>query len=123
MRSVQVWTRSGMPKKPTKSHSRSEAKPEQAIARPEVVNARGAPEPRVRSETVTSISFEAFSGPYPHPQELAQYEHICPGFSDRMLQATEKEVLYRRDLSLRTIEAEIQDRAAERSERCGIRGK
>ncbi len=46
-------------------------------------------------ETVVRERSFMFSGPHPHPQMLAEYERICPGWGARILEQGEREQLAR----------------------------
>lgn len=56
-----------------------------------------------------ALSMEQFSGPMPHPGQLAKYEEICPGAADRMLRMAEAEAEHRRSCEARVVEAQIAD--------------
>ncbi|MGO9972250.1 MAG: DUF2335 domain-containing protein [Solirubrobacteraceae bacterium] len=47
----------------------------------------------VAGEVIEAVSFR--SAPYPTPDDLAKYEEIHPGFTDRILRLTEQETAHR----------------------------
>jgi len=47
----------------------------------------------VAGEVIEAVSFR--SAPYPTPDDLAKYEQIHPGFTDRILRLTEQETAHR----------------------------
>lgn len=47
---------------------------------------------------VTKQVMESFSGPLPHPKILREYNNICPGAADRILQLAEKQMEHRHDM-------------------------
>jgi uncharacterized membrane protein len=47
----------------------------------------------VAGEVIEAVSF--WSAPYPTPDDLARYEEIHPGFTDRILRLTEQETGHR----------------------------
>jgi uncharacterized membrane protein len=47
----------------------------------------------IAGEVIQAVSFR--SAPYPTPDELAKYEEIHPGFTDRILRLTEQETAHR----------------------------
>jgi uncharacterized membrane protein len=60
----------------------------------EVVDEGLPPQARVvAGEVIEAVSFR--SAPYPTPDELAKYEEVYPGFTDRILRLTEQETAHR----------------------------
>lgn len=60
----------------------------------EVVDHERPPRARVvAGEVIEAVSFR--SAPYPTPDDLAKYEEIHPGFTDRILRLTEQETAHR----------------------------
>lgn len=45
-----------------------------------------------RSETVSIKTLESFSGPLPHPALFAHYDQVQPGFAERIMRMTEKQL-------------------------------
>lgn len=69
----------------------------ETVARLAAERERDPPEPAgayfVPGGVIETVSFR--SAPYPSPEELAQYEAIHPGFTDRILSLTERETTHR----------------------------
>lgn len=53
---------------------------------------------------------EEYGGPLPHPRHFEQFEAICPGAADRILQMAEKEQQAQIDLATMQLNGEIADR-------------
>jgi uncharacterized membrane protein len=71
-----------------------EKQPEDAVVDAEVVDQERPPRARVvAGEVIEAVSFR--SAPYPTPDDLAKYEQIHPGFTDRILRLTEQETAQR----------------------------
>ena len=65
---------------------------------------------------ISSLSY-AFTGPYPPPEMLAAYDKVLPGLADRLVRQAETQTAHRQELERRLLEAEVDDRSAERSQR------
>lgn len=65
-------------------------------------------ESRSFSGEVVRQSFSLRSSPYPAPDELAEYEQIHPGFTDRMLGLAERETAHRIENEARQTSATIE---------------
>lgn len=70
--------------------------------------------PKSNNETPSKISvkkeqIEMYQGPIPHPDTLRRYEEISPGFADRIIQMTEKQVEHRIELENKVIDSKISD--------------
>lgn len=50
---------------------------------------------------------QSFEGPLPHPQILADYDKISPGFADRIITMAESETKHRHNLEFNTLKAQI----------------
>jgi uncharacterized membrane protein len=59
------------------------------------------------SVLATKVSTTTFSGPLPHPQHLAEYEAITPGFADRIIKMAEDESEHRRSQEQKELNADI----------------
>ena len=59
------------------------------------------------SVLATKVSATTFSGPLPHPQHLAEYEAITPGFADRIIKMAEDESEHRRSQEQKELNADI----------------
>lgn len=60
---------------------------------------------------------EMYLSPFPHPSHVEKYEQLCPGFTKRVLASKDAEQKHRFELQKRELEAEIEDRRANRKER------
>ena len=70
--------------------------------------------PKNNAKTTTKISvqkeqIQMYEGPIPHPDMLQKYDDIFPGFADRIIQMTEKQVEHRRELENKVIDSKISD--------------
>jgi uncharacterized membrane protein len=54
------------------------------------------------------MRIEAYSGPLPHPELLAEYERILPGAADRILSMAERQQGHRHDLESTAMESNVQ---------------
>lgn len=70
-------------------------------------------------EREQSVLMGAWSGPLPHPDDLARYNEIVPGFAERLLalheqqqQIVEKQSEHRRELERRRLEANVWNEKA-----------
>lgn len=59
---------------------------------------------------------ESFSGPIPAPETLGRYDEIMPGLADRIVKMAEQQGAHRRQLEQQSVEAQIADARADRSE-------
>jgi len=60
---------------------------------------------------------EMSSGPMPHPEVLEAYNQLVPGAAERILVTFEKETEHRQSLERKTLDAQVEDAKADRSER------
>jgi uncharacterized membrane protein len=51
----------------------------------------------------------AFVGPLPPPQILSQYEQLCPGSAQRLIELVHIEGKHRREMDSRTLDAQIEE--------------
>ena len=65
---------------------------------------------QVARRVVSLIRSEAFSGPLPPPQHLAEYEKICPGLADRIMKMAEVGQIRNEDRIDHVIDREYDDR-------------
>lgn len=57
------------------------------------------PEERHRAEILhAAVEISRFSGPLPHPEDLAKYEQVLPGSADRIISMAEQQAEHRRTL-------------------------
>ena len=49
----------------------------------------------------------AFAGPIPHPQTLAEYDEISPGFANRIIAMAESEAEHRHKLQEKVVRSQI----------------
>jgi uncharacterized membrane protein len=57
------------------------------------------PEERHRAEILhAAVEISRFSGPLPHPEDLAKYEQVLPGSADRIISMAEHQAEHRRNL-------------------------
>ena len=65
---------------------------------------------QVARRVISLIRSEAFSGPLPPPQHLAEYEKICPGLADRIMKMAEVGQIRNEDRIDHVIDREYDDR-------------
>ena len=70
----------------------------------------------VVKQSVAAVSAQSFAGPLPPPAMLSQYEQICPGFAERILQMAEREAANRHELDQKKTEIAERDIPAARKE-------
>ncbi|MBI1739603.1 MAG: DUF2335 domain-containing protein [Acidobacteriales bacterium] len=58
------------------------------------------PEERREAEAIfrTAVEVSRFSGPLPHPEDLAKYEQVLPGSADRIIRMAERQAEHRQNL-------------------------
>jgi hypothetical protein len=57
------------------------------------------PEERHQAEILhAAVEISRFSGPLPHPEDLAKYEQVLPGSADRIISMAEQQAEHRRNL-------------------------
>ncbi len=57
------------------------------------------PEERHKAEILhAAVEISRFSGPLPHPEDLAKYEQVLPGSADRIISMAERQADHRRNL-------------------------
>jgi uncharacterized membrane protein len=53
-----------------------------------------------RAEAIfqAAVEISRFSGPLPHPEDLAKYEQVLPGAADRIIRMAEQQAAHRQNL-------------------------
>ncbi len=65
------------------------------------------PKPRDREGNIIATRTEFFSGPFPHPELLAQYERVLPGAAERIFKLTESQSQHRRELEKKVVNSGV----------------
>lgn len=55
-------------------------------------------EKRTQGIIRAAVEISRFSGPLPHPEDLAKYEQILPGAADRLIRMAEQQAAHRQNL-------------------------
>lgn len=66
------------------------------------------PQATLPSGAVAQVQATSFSGPLPHPDILAKYDAIAPGFADRVIRLAEGEAEHRRRQEAKELDANIE---------------
>ncbi|AFY74280.1 putative membrane protein [Synechococcus sp. PCC 7502] len=63
----------------------------------------------VHSQEYEEQTLEFYTGQFPHPSILVEYENIVPGMVDRIVTLTEKEQAHRHTIEIMETQAQIGD--------------
>jgi len=61
----------------------------------------------ITNQVLRTIRSEFFMGPLPRPEDLQQYESVCPGTAERIIQMAEVQGSHRRTLEQKVIDSDI----------------
>ena len=81
-------------------NDKSDRKPDVVLEVPDFIQRKSA-------NQVNEIKIR--SGPLPAPEDLREYENICPGAADRILQMAEKQIDHRHNEESKAVSAAILD--------------
>ena len=65
------------------------------------------PEEKRAEAILAAVEISRFSGPLPHPEDLAKYEQVLPGAADRIIRMAEQQAAHRQNLEKAVIFANV----------------